>query len=195
MGVASFSLMNADNGQVLLEPLGEGALINLGTLPTRNLNVRANPATSGIGSVVFGFDGNPSYRIETNAPYALAGDTAGTYTAWTPAVGAHSLSATPYSLAGGTGAAGTPLAITFTVLDDPTTPSSGGGGGPPTGGASAGTSGGSSSGHHLCGLGATETGEGAALLFAAILTAVLLLLLRPAEGRQAVQFADEEVAS
>jgi len=182
MGLDSFSLMNADTGQVILEPLGDGALLNLGTLPTRNLNVRANTTPATVGSVVFGLDGNPGYRTETSAPYALAGDVAGTFNAWTPAVGAHSLSATPYTLAGGSGAAGTPLTVTFTVLDDPTTPSTGGSGSPPGGGTPGGAIGGgaaaggaskSSSSHSLCGLGAAVADAGTLPL---ILAGVLLLL-------------------
>jgi hypothetical protein len=116
--VTGFTLIDADLDQPLLDPMSNGAVVNLGTLPTRNLNVRANVNAATITSVRFGFDGNPNYRTESTAPYALAGDTAGNYNAWTPPVGPHSVSATPF---GSTGAAGTTLTITFTVVDDPVT--------------------------------------------------------------------------
>ena len=50
------------------------------------------------------------------APYALAGDDgAGDYYAWTPANGAYTVTATPYSGPDATGIAGTALSINFTV--------------------------------------------------------------------------------
>ena len=79
--------------------------------------MRANVSGSPIASVRFAYDGNSNYRTENAAPYALAGDTSGDYNAWTPSVGSQSLSATPYSSTGATGTAGTPLTITFTVVD------------------------------------------------------------------------------
>jgi hypothetical protein len=115
--VVSFTLMDADSDQPLLDPMNSGSTINLGTLPTRNLNVRANVSGSPIASVRFSYDGNSSTRIENAAPYALAGDTNGDFGPWTPSAGSHSLSATPYSSSGATGTAGTPLTITFTVID------------------------------------------------------------------------------
>ncbi len=113
--VASLTLVNADS-DADLGPLTSGAVLNLATLPTRNLNVRAN--ASNAASVRFGLDGNASYRTESSAPFALAGDTAGNYNAWTPAVGSHSLSATPFSGTGATGTAGPALSVSFTVVDD-----------------------------------------------------------------------------
>ncbi len=116
--VTGLTLFNADTDQPILDPMNSGAVINLGALPTRNLNIRANVNAAPIGSVRFGLDGNASYRTENSAPYALAGDTAGDFNAWTPSVGNHSVSATPYAGSGATGAAGTGVTLTFTVLDN-----------------------------------------------------------------------------
>ena len=69
----------------------------------------------------FALDGNLKFSTESTAPYALAGDNNSNYTAWTPALGSHSLKATPYSAAGGTGTAGTPLTIGFTVTNSTAT--------------------------------------------------------------------------
>lgn len=136
--VTGFTLVDAD-ADADLGPLYDGDTIDLAALPTPNLNIRAETSPSTVGSVVFGYDGNASYRTESAAPYALAGDTNGNYNAWTPSLGAHSVSGTPYAQPGGTGAAGTPAMITFTVVDN----AGGGGGGPgPTGGGKGGSGGG-----------------------------------------------------
>ncbi len=117
--VTSFTLINADTDQPVAghNPMAGGAVIDLVALPTRNLNIRANTSPSTVGSVRFGYDGNPNYRLENAAPYAMAGDTSGNYFAWTPSIGSHSVTATPYTLSKGGGTAGTPLTLAFTVVD------------------------------------------------------------------------------
>jgi CubicO group peptidase (beta-lactamase class C family) len=112
--VTALMLMNADTDQPILT-LTNGTTITLANLPTRNLNVRAVTSPSTVGSVRFGLDANSNYRTETGAPYALAGDDAGNYRAWTPALGAHTVKATPYTGSSGTGTVGTSLTVGFTV--------------------------------------------------------------------------------
>jgi CubicO group peptidase (beta-lactamase class C family) len=109
--VTALTLVNADTDQPIVT-MTSGMTITLANLPTRNLNVRAVTSPPIVGSVRFALDGNSNYRTETGAPYALAGDDGGNYRAWTPALGAHTLKATPYS---GTGTAGTSLTVGFTV--------------------------------------------------------------------------------
>ena len=96
-------------------PLQNGDTLNLSTLPTRHLSVRANTSPSPVGSVRFALDVNSIYRTENRAPYSLAGDRDGNYAAWTPSVGSHTLAATPYTGTNATGTVGTPLTVTFTV--------------------------------------------------------------------------------
>ncbi|MBN1680760.1 MAG: choice-of-anchor D domain-containing protein [Anaerolineae bacterium] len=115
-GVISFTLVNADT-DTDIGPLVDGGTINMALLPTSNLNVRANTLPQPVGSVVFAYDSNQTFRTENVAPYALAGDSSGNYGPWTPTLGEHTLSATPYLGASGSGDAGTPLSITFTVID------------------------------------------------------------------------------
>jgi glucose/arabinose dehydrogenase len=117
--VTSFTLINADTDQPIsgYDPISSGANLNLAVLPTRNLNIRANTSPSAVGSVRFGLDGNPAYATDNTAPYALAGDNGADYIAWTPAVGSHSLTATPYSGADGSGTAGTAKTLSFNVTD------------------------------------------------------------------------------
>lgn len=127
--VDTFTLINADTDLPLagFDPLLDGAVLNLGTLPTRNLSIRANTVPSTVGSVRFAYDGNSNYRTENVSPYAIAGDDPqGNYNPWTPAVGPHTLTATPYSGSNASGTAGTSQTISFTVLDDPSTTSSNG---------------------------------------------------------------------
>ena len=55
LATTSFTLVNAVTDQDI-GPLANGATINLATLPTRNLNIRANTDTT-VGSVRFTYDG------------------------------------------------------------------------------------------------------------------------------------------
>lgn len=121
--VDSLTLVNADNEQDI-GPLINGQVLNLSTLSTRNLNIRANTSPSKVGSVRFGYDTNSSYHIENIAPYALAGDNpTGNYLNWTPTLGSHILKATSYTGSNASGIAGTTLSISFTIKDS--TPSTG----------------------------------------------------------------------
>ncbi|HYG73815.1 MAG TPA: chitobiase/beta-hexosaminidase C-terminal domain-containing protein [Planctomycetota bacterium] len=113
--VASFTLVNAETGQPIsgFDPLPNNATLDLSALPTRKLNIRANTSPATVGSVGFNLDGNANYHTENVAPYFLAGDTG----SWTPAVGSHTLSATPYTSSSRGGTAGTTLSISFKVVD------------------------------------------------------------------------------
>jgi len=112
--VVSFTLVNATTDQDI-GPLANGDVINLALTGTK-LNIRANVSGS-VGSVRFALDGNTNFRTENGAPYTLAGDSSGNYAAWTPALGSHSLTATPYAASGASGTAGSPLSIGFSVTN------------------------------------------------------------------------------
>jgi len=116
--VTSFTLINADT-DADIGTLNHGDTLNLAALPTSNLNVRANTDPATVGSVRFSLDGNANYRTENTAPYALEGDSSGNYNPWTPSLGSHTLTATPYSDSGAGGTAGTALTINFSVVDNP----------------------------------------------------------------------------
>ena len=117
--VVSITLINADTDQPIagFDPLPNGSTLNLATLPTRNLNLRAN-VTGTVGSVRFAFDANPNFRTENSSPFTLAGDSNGDYAAWTPALGQHTATATPYSMSNAGGPAGTAHQVQFTVVDN-----------------------------------------------------------------------------
>lgn len=114
--VDGFTLVNADT-DTDIGALTNGSTINLAVVG-RQLNVRAATTPPTVGSVRFALDGNPNFRTENVAPYALAGDVNGDYYGWTPAVGPHVLTATPYPQANAGGTPGTPLTVHFTVIDE-----------------------------------------------------------------------------
>ena len=120
--VASYTLVNASTNADI-QPLTAGAVLNLATLPTRSLNIRANTSPATVGSVVFALSGAVARsQTESFAPYALFSDDGGVYVAWTPPVGNYSLLATPYSGGGGAGSPGTALTVAFSVIDQPAGP-------------------------------------------------------------------------
>ncbi|WP_187264805.1 malectin domain-containing carbohydrate-binding protein, partial [Pontibacter beigongshangensis] len=118
--VESFTLLNADNQQVI-QNLVSGATLDLATMPTKNFNIRANTNPTTVGSVIFQLSGTESKTVNENrAPYDLMGDDG----SWLPAVGNYTLKATPYSSSNGAGTAGTALTITFSVKNQTSTTSS-----------------------------------------------------------------------
>jgi DNA-binding beta-propeller fold protein YncE len=128
--VTSFTLINADTDQPIsgYDPITNNATINLNTLPTKNINIRANTNPSTVGSVRFALDGNNTYRIENNAPYALESDEGGNYYTWNATTGSHTITATPYTSQNAIGTPGTGLTLTITFANTSSvtpTPSSG----------------------------------------------------------------------
>ena len=122
--VTSYTLVNADTGGDI-QALATGTTLNLATLPTTHLNIRANTNPATVGSVVLVLSGAAARnQTESVAPYALFGDNgAGVYNSWTPGVGNYTLTATPYTAGGGGGTAGTPLSIGFSITSQPATTS------------------------------------------------------------------------
>jgi hypothetical protein len=115
IAVTSLTLVNADNASAIMT-VADGAVLDLWSLPTRNLNIRANVAGA-VGSVRFMLNG-AMLRTESSAPYALAGDAGpSSYNSWTPSLGVHTLTADSFTLAGGLGAKGTGTTVRFTVTE------------------------------------------------------------------------------
>ncbi|MER2998976.1 malectin domain-containing carbohydrate-binding protein [Pontibacter populi] len=118
--VLGFTLINSDADSEIQE-LTNGAVLNIATLPSRNINIRANTSSASTGSVEFKLWGSASRsRIDNIAPYALFWEVNGDYSAWNAAVGNYSVRATPYSGADKTGTAGKALTISFSIVDQPT---------------------------------------------------------------------------
>ncbi|HWL15054.1 MAG TPA: hypothetical protein VNR00_05580, partial [Opitutus sp.] len=111
MAVSKLTLIDATR-QLALGALSNATIVNLAA--TSAINVLAE--TSGkVGSVLFYVDGKLVQR-ENLAPYALAGDDSGVFRKWQPTVGTHTVRAVPYSGSNGSGAVGTPVEVTFSVV-------------------------------------------------------------------------------
>lgn len=96
-----FQLVNSNTGMVIRNlPSGVATTIDLAVDGT-DLNIIATLDET-VGSVLFDYDGSPSMNIENVAPYALAGDMAGNFNSWTPALGFHNVSASAYESPGAT---------------------------------------------------------------------------------------------
>ncbi|MEM9556411.1 MAG: DUF5060 domain-containing protein [Acidobacteriota bacterium] len=126
--VASFTLIDAgaDVPVAAHAPLQDGAVLDLSNLPS-GLNVRAD-VDGAVGSVTFDLSGaDTQTQTESVAPYALFGDSSGDYNAWTPPLGAYTLTARSHTDSGGGGTAGADLTIEFTVTDGAPPPADGDG--------------------------------------------------------------------
>ena len=122
LSVEALTLYNADTDESI-RPLTEGDTLDLSTLPTKNLSIVARTSPQTVGSVAFTLDG--ASFVDDTSPYAVAGSDDGSgngadYTAWTPTLGSHTLTVTPFSEPGANGEAGTPLTLAFSVeeVDD-----------------------------------------------------------------------------
>lgn len=113
IAVSGFMLVDAATNADI-RPLRNDDWLVLSQLPAQ-LSIRAL-ASGSTGSVVFGFGGDPAWRTENVAPFALGGDANGDYAPVPLTGGAHTLSATPYQNDNGGGAAGPGREIRFNVL-------------------------------------------------------------------------------
>src|SRR5262249_51795963 len=68
-----------------------------------------------VGSVLFGYDGNPKMHNENYLPYSVNGDWNGMTNAWKMSPGLHILVVTPYQKIRNGGAAGPAEVLKFTV--------------------------------------------------------------------------------
>ncbi|PSR54647.1 hypothetical protein AHMF7605_14585 [Adhaeribacter arboris] len=119
--IVSFTLINADTEQPI-QTIPNGATLNLATLSTKNLNIRADTDPSTVGSVVFELSGAQiRNETQTGKPYALFGDAGGNYNPWIPTLGSYTLKCTPFVGSAGSGTAGASLTITFTVVNKSST--------------------------------------------------------------------------
>jgi hypothetical protein len=116
--VTSLQLINAVTDQPI-QTLQNGDTINLAEFPAGQLSVRANTDDQGVESVRFALDANANFRTENSPPYVLFGDNSGNISGGTIAVGAHTLTATPFSADNAGGTAGTAQTVSFNVINQP----------------------------------------------------------------------------
>ncbi|MFA0964444.1 choice-of-anchor D domain-containing protein [Roseivirga sp. BDSF3-8] len=109
-------LVNADTDEDI-GPLVDGDTIDLADYANNAFSVRAEPGDL-TQSVVFGFNGNARFQVESIAPFALDGDNPnGDYNPVEFPLGENTITVTPYGSRGGRGEAGTPVTVNFTVID------------------------------------------------------------------------------
>ena len=108
-------LINADTSTPI-RALVDGETISLSALPTKNLNIQAVTVPIKTGSVKFAYDANLNFQTENISPYAMFGDANGNYNIWTPTIGIHTATATPFSGSNASGQPGTPKTAKFTVV-------------------------------------------------------------------------------
>jgi hypothetical protein len=122
ISVTSFTLIDADTNQPIpgYEILSDRAVIDLSSLPTSHLNIRANTDPQNVGSVRFVLDEYD--HVENFPPFALFGNLGRNYLEGELAPGPHVLNAVPFSQNDASGSAGTGLRISFTVGEATATP-------------------------------------------------------------------------
>lgn len=111
----TFTLVNANTNKDV-GPLVQGQTVNLATIGTNKLNIRANSNFPGTSSVVFDFNNVPNFRTENVIPYALFGDDNGNYAVHHFTPGTYTVGAVPYTGINGSGTAGVGNQILFYVI-------------------------------------------------------------------------------
>lgn len=114
--VESVTLVDADTNTDI-QTIQQGEVLILANLPP-NLSLRANTVPEDVGSVSFSFPFSPNFQIENIAPYSISGDDNGDYNSFALPLGENTLTIAPFEGENGSGTPGTPLDLTFTVLED-----------------------------------------------------------------------------
>jgi hypothetical protein len=105
--------------------LTNGTVVNLAEQATTQFNIQAITIDGTVGSVRFGYNGEPNFRIESLPPYSFCGDgspTGNYYTCEVLIVGQHNVSATTFSNTKATGTEGTSASISFKITNSPIAP-------------------------------------------------------------------------
>lgn len=118
--VLKANLINADNATVI-KALTDNSSTDLNTLATRNLNLRIDTNPAKVGSLRIQIPSMGVDGYENQAPYSL-GDNPPNYNAFVFPVGPHTMTLTAFSGTNGSGTAGTPLVINFTITDSKAAP-------------------------------------------------------------------------
>lgn len=114
--VAGLTLVNANTDKDI-QPLFDGAVINLDAIGTTSLNIRAD-VVGAVQSVKFALTGSKTKnQLENGVPYSMAGDNGADYSSYTLGPGVYRLKAQAFSGSNGTGSAGGAVDIEFTVAD------------------------------------------------------------------------------
>jgi hypothetical protein len=120
--VTKLQLINADTDTVIVD-LEDTIVIALDAVPNMtspSFNILAVVNGSDIRSARFGYNGNPSYRTETTAPFAFCGnDKSNYYSCDKLGLGNHTVTVTPRNR---NGKSGRSVTVTFTIVESDVTP-------------------------------------------------------------------------
>jgi hypothetical protein len=110
--VVSFSIIDAQTQKPIkgYAKISKNDTIAISKLPTDKINIRAN-VSGKPGSVRFVVPEQKVNRVESKAPYSLAGDIYGRFLKWTVKPGTYTLTAVPYTSRAGRGARGEYLQV------------------------------------------------------------------------------------
>ena len=110
--VVSFSIIDTKTQKPIkgYERISKDDTIAVSSLPTNKINVRAN-VSGKPGSVRFVVPEEKVNRVESKAPYSLAGDIYGRFLRWTAKPGTYTLTAVPYESSSGRGTRGDHLQV------------------------------------------------------------------------------------
>jgi hypothetical protein len=115
---AALTYVNAQIDQDV-KVLADGSSLSLAEMGTPKVSIRADFQTQ-VGSTKFEVTGAKNYTyIDDNQPYALFGDNGDGnyyYGSYLP-VGSYTMTVTPYSGKEGSGTAGTPVKVSFTITE------------------------------------------------------------------------------
>jgi Malectin domain len=119
--LTGLDLINANTGKPITT-LSNNSVIAVNSIPgmtTPAFNINATFVGSGIGSVVFGYNDTSNVWTENGAPWAFCGNSGPQFSACAQlgtVSRTHVVTATPFAGTSGTGAAGTPIAVIFTIV-------------------------------------------------------------------------------
>jgi hypothetical protein len=116
--VLSLDLINTSSGRTVMT-LSNGMEIESPTEPTFNIQavLKSGTSSKSVRSVLFGYNGNEKFAVESGSPYELCGSsTSPRFAKCTKmAYGTHTITATPYSRLAGRGSSGKAVQIMFTI--------------------------------------------------------------------------------
>lgn len=111
--VNTFTLLSADDGQVIQDGIVGSLTIDLDKMPSKSLALRANTFPSIVRKVDFSLNGQKTVT-DSVPPYALFADDGGNFNSWSPKVGTHQVIARPYDRE--TSVAGADVGLQVVVL-------------------------------------------------------------------------------
>jgi outer membrane biosynthesis protein TonB len=117
--IVGFRLINADTNRPIMN-ITNTTVLQLPLTDAKNINIDVVTDSSSIGSVMFGYLGVVSYRVESFPPFAVCGDdfrNADYFICPTLKVGKYVVTATPFSDRFASGTKGQQVRLEFSVVD------------------------------------------------------------------------------